>query len=84
MQCSDLPGIYLQDSRLQKMLKARCINEMKQILQNDDLAENFIPTYSVGCSRLTPSPGYLEVHISAHFIQTISLTKYCRQCAKTM
>ncbi|CAD6591305.1 MAG: hypothetical protein ASARMPRED_005303 [Alectoria sarmentosa] len=53
-------SVYLQDSRLQKMLKARCINEMKQILQNDDLAEKFIPTYSVGCSRLTPSPGYLE------------------------
>ena len=53
------------------MLKARCINEMKQILQNDDLAEKFIPTYSVGCSRLTPSPGYLEVHISTLTLHNI-------------
>ncbi len=56
---------------------------MKKTLQDDDLAEKFIPDYSVGCQRITPCPGYLEVYaVLALDLHILLLTKNNRLYAR--
>jgi hypothetical protein len=35
---------------------------MKGALQNEELEDALIPDWDVGCRRLAPDTGYLEVH----------------------
>jgi cyclohexanone monooxygenase len=49
------PGTDLQIQRREYM-----ISEMKRKLQNPELEKLLIPTWSLGCRRLTPGVNYLE------------------------
>ena len=48
-------------SAVQKEATARFAADMRaRLAPNPELAESLIPSYSLGCRRLTPGPGYLE------------------------
>lgn len=34
---------------------------MRKVLEGSGLSENLIPSWDIGCKRLTPGPQYLEV-----------------------
>lgn len=36
---------------------------MREELRNHDLEQKLIPSFSVGCRRLTPGMGYLKVRL---------------------
>ena len=46
---------------MQKESREKLIDFMKTKLQQRTIEEALIPTFSVGCRRMTPSPNYLEV-----------------------
>ena len=54
-------GLYLSDSILQRETKAQLTEEMRKALRDDILEAKLIPTFGVGCRRLIPDVGYLEV-----------------------
>jgi cation diffusion facilitator CzcD-associated flavoprotein CzcO len=83
--------IYLMGSETQVDSLQRFKETMKQRLGNDEkLASRIIPTFPVGCRRITPGNGYLEAliapnttvefsgisHITAGGIKTIRGTEY--------
>ncbi|KAI8271884.1 FAD-binding monooxygenase moxY [Colletotrichum sp. SAR 10_98] len=49
----DGPQNAAAEESIRKLMKTR-------LSGNDELAEEIIPDFSVGCRRLTPGPGYLE------------------------
>ncbi|KAK2769601.1 flavin-binding monooxygenase [Colletotrichum kahawae] len=49
----DGPQNAAAEESIRKLMKAR-------LSGSDELAEEIIPNFSVGCRRLTPGPGYLE------------------------
>lgn len=49
----DGPQNAAAEESIRKLMKAR-------LSGSDELAEEIIPEFSVGCRRLTPGPGYLE------------------------
>lgn len=54
-------GIYLADHELQRTTREEFIHQMKDKLKAVPwLQEKLIPTWAVGCRRLTPGIGYLE------------------------
>lgn len=53
--------MYLRDSILQDQTKLYLASEMKKQLNDRALEEKLIPSHSVGCRRLTPGVGFLEV-----------------------
>ncbi len=59
-------GLYLQNSMLQDELKLDLMSEMKKKLPDEVLQEKLIPSHSIGCRRLTPGVGYLEVGRTTH------------------
>ncbi|KAF2094890.1 FAD/NAD(P)-binding domain-containing protein [Rhizodiscina lignyota] len=53
--------VYRKDSALQKNAVERNKKAMRERLSNrSDLCEKVIPSFEVGCRRLTPGSGYLE------------------------
>lgn len=53
---------YLRNTKVQHDAKNRLTLAMQQALQKSELdASKLIPDFAVGCRRLTPSTGYLEV-----------------------
>ncbi len=53
-------GAYLRGSKLQNESKAQLNLDMKEKLRNETLEEKLIPSFSVGCRRLTPGAEHLE------------------------
>ncbi|KAL5337680.1 monooxygenase [Aspergillus crustosus] len=47
--------MYLKNSILQKQCKDLLESEMKRLLQNEELEEQLIPDFAVGCKRVVPS-----------------------------
>ncbi|MCJ1303442.1 hypothetical protein MMC08_006252 [Hypocenomyce scalaris] len=76
--------LYLQDSPLQAAIAATCATKMKQELKGDILTEKLIPTWGVGCRRLTPGPGYLESlskdNVSVIYGEVLELTEQGCKC----
>ena len=54
-------GLYLSDSILQMEAKGQLKEEMRRVLKDDTLEAKLIPSFGVGCQRLIPDTGYLEV-----------------------
>lgn len=54
-------GVYLSDSILQMQAKAQATEEMRKVLRDEMLEAKLIPSFGVGCKRLIPDVGYLEV-----------------------
>ncbi|CAD6582661.1 MAG: hypothetical protein ASARMPREDX12_000998 [Alectoria sarmentosa] len=52
--------VYLQNSPLQVETRSKMIDFMKFSLRNEELEKAMIPSFSVGCRRLTPGSAYLE------------------------
>ena len=46
---------------MQMETRDRLIGFMKSSLQNEELEKAMIPSFGVGCRRLTPGSAYLEV-----------------------
>lgn len=65
-EINTLFGMYLQDSDIQ--VKFRDIIEKEMLRRmgpgNEKLKEFIIPTWSVGCRRVSPADGYLEALVS--------------------
>ncbi|KAI9811858.1 MAG: hypothetical protein M1827_005209 [Pycnora praestabilis] len=53
-------GLYLKDTQVQNDMRKSMIDQMKTKLKDDDLEKKLIPTWGVGCRRLTPGIKYLE------------------------
>ncbi len=58
--------IITADSPAQRDMRGSTKMQMQDALQNKALEELVIPTFPVGCRRLTPGPGYLEALASDH------------------
>lgn len=58
-----MEALYLADSPLQKISKIELENSMRSILGDTDLEEALIPSWGVGCRRLNPDIGYLQVRM---------------------
>ncbi len=63
-------GVFHTGSTVQKETKAYMLSQMKEKLKNSKLEEVLIPTWSVGCRRITPGTNYLE-SLSAPNIKVI-------------
>jgi cation diffusion facilitator CzcD-associated flavoprotein CzcO len=51
----------LKDGPVQAYARAKVVEYMKALLVGDEmLCNKLIPTYPLGCRRLTPAPGYLQ------------------------
>ena len=60
-QGNHLFWLFLKETQLQKTTKEDFIKQMKAKLANvPDLHGKLIPSWAVGCRRLTPGTGYLE------------------------
>lgn len=66
-------GVYLSDSILQMQAKTQVTEEMRKVLKDEILEAKLIPSYGVGCKRLIPDVGYLEVR----FLNKQRLLQYC-------
>lgn len=66
-------GVYLSDSILQMQAKTQVTEEMRKVLKDEILEAELIPSYGVGCKRLIPDVGYLEVR----FLNKQRLLQYC-------
>jgi cation diffusion facilitator CzcD-associated flavoprotein CzcO len=53
-------GIFLKNSDINSATEAHFRQQMTDKLKNDNLEEQLIPYWHVGCRRLTPGVGYLE------------------------
>ncbi|KAI9842245.1 MAG: hypothetical protein M1837_007390 [Sclerophora amabilis] len=53
-------SLYLRDSPLQEELKTQVKKEMKSRLQDEAMEGKLIPSWGLGCRRLTAGPSYLE------------------------
>ncbi|KAE8331443.1 hypothetical protein BDV39DRAFT_189838 [Aspergillus sergii] len=53
-------SLLIQESVTQKGTVQYMTEQMKQKINNDELAEKLIPDFAVGCRRLTPGINYLE------------------------
>lgn len=53
--------VYLQNTPMQLETRSKLIDYMKLSLRNDELEKALIPSFGVGCRRLTPGSAYLEV-----------------------
>lgn len=51
----------MRGTKLQAELKSTLAITMKSALQNEELEAALIPEWDVGCRRLAPDTGYLEV-----------------------
>lgn len=51
----------MRGTKLQAELKSTLALTMKSALQNEELEAALIPEWDVGCRRLAPDTGYLEV-----------------------
>ncbi|KAI0154842.1 hypothetical protein GGR57DRAFT_502038 [Xylariaceae sp. FL1272] len=60
----DINGAFpmlLNGGQIQQLVTAKVIEFMKMCLGGDEkLCKALIPTYPLGCRRMTPAPGYLE------------------------
>lgn len=54
-------SLYLADSPLQKISKVQLEKVMRDTLNDEVLEDALIPDFGVGCRRLNPDTGYLEV-----------------------
>ena len=52
--------IFLHDTQVQKDTHAHMVNAMKEKLHDTKLEDTLIPSWDVGCRRLTPGVNYLE------------------------
>lgn len=53
--------IVLKDGAIQAFARGKVVEYMTAMLGGDEtLCKKLIPTYSLGCRRLTPAPGYLQ------------------------
>lgn len=53
-------GLYLKDTTIQHEMRQNMVKQMKSKLQDDSLEQKLIPSWGVGCRRLTPGINYLE------------------------
>ncbi|KAK4932062.1 hypothetical protein LTR66_016000, partial [Elasticomyces elasticus] len=53
-------GLYLKNTQIQNDMKINMVNQMKTKLKDNFLEQKLIPTWGVGCRRLTPGINYLE------------------------
>lgn len=54
-------GVSLRDSEIQKSAVLAFRAMMKdRLAQKPEILESLVPSFAVGCRRLTPGPGYLE------------------------
>ncbi len=53
--------MYLSDSILQRQARAQVTEEMRKVIRDDLLEAKLIPPFGIGCQRLIPDVGYLEV-----------------------
>ena len=58
-------GVYIADSPLQKISVDIWTDYMRRALSSSSLEQTIIPDWAVGCRRLTPGVGYLEVGTKA-------------------
>lgn len=68
-------GVYLRDTEIQIKAKDKYSTLMRKALEGSSLEHKMVPEWAIGCRRLTPGPGYLEVSADstqktafAHFI----------------
>ncbi|KAB5580483.1 hypothetical protein GE09DRAFT_1212933 [Coniochaeta sp. 2T2.1] len=53
--------VILKDSPVQAFARAKVVEYMTAMLKGDPvLCKKLIPTFPLGCRRMTPAPGYLE------------------------
>lgn len=51
----------MKHSKTQKQVRGDCEQHMRRSLaKKPELAELLVPSFGVGCRRITPGPGYLE------------------------
>lgn len=51
----------MKNSKTQKQVREDCEQHMRRSLaKKPELAELLVPSFGVGCRRITPGPGYLE------------------------
>jgi cation diffusion facilitator CzcD-associated flavoprotein CzcO len=51
----------LKDGKVQAFARAKVVEYMTAMLGGDEtLCKKLIPTFPLGCRRLTPAPGYLQ------------------------
>jgi cyclohexanone monooxygenase len=62
--------MFFDQSDKQKSIRSVVESKMKQRLNNPQLQEKLIPSFSVGCRRLTPGVNYLET-LSADNVQPV-------------
>ena len=55
------PEVYLQGTPMQLETRSKLIDFMQLSLRNDELEKALVPSFSVGCRRLTPGSAYLKV-----------------------
>jgi cation diffusion facilitator CzcD-associated flavoprotein CzcO len=53
-------GLFIRGSETQQNIRKMMLDHMKTKLHDDRLEKMLIPTWSVGCRRLTPGISYLE------------------------
>jgi cation diffusion facilitator CzcD-associated flavoprotein CzcO len=53
-------GLYLQNTTIQNEMKVNMRTQMEEKLKDKFLEEKLIPSWGVGCRRLTPGINYLE------------------------
>ncbi|KAJ2900297.1 uncharacterized protein MKZ38_002515 [Zalerion maritima] len=70
--------IFVQDSPVQSFAQAKVREFMTAMLGGDPtLCAKLIPSYSLGCRRMTPAPGYLESFRSPKMkLVTDKITKF--------
>lgn len=54
-------ALYIRGTKLQAELKSTLEQTMKAALHNEELEAALIPKWDVGCRRLAPDTGYLQV-----------------------
>jgi hypothetical protein len=74
-------SLTLKDSPLQKLARDDFTALMQESLsKKPHILKSLLPSFSVGCRRLTPGPGYLEAltQDNVEFIDTPISTAHCR------
>ncbi|KJA23566.1 hypothetical protein HYPSUDRAFT_66248 [Hypholoma sublateritium FD-334 SS-4] len=66
MNVNELFPVLIADSPAQRDMLDATKKQMQNTLQDKALEELVIPTFPLGCRRLTPGPGYLEALASGH------------------
>lgn len=56
--------MFLLKSERQQDLRAGMTEIMKSIIKDEELEKKLIPSWAVGCRRMTPGVGYLEALVS--------------------